>query len=43
MHQKWNLGFWVTDISRHAYIKSRMMQSIFRKLREMEVEVTSFN
>jgi small-conductance mechanosensitive channel len=43
MHQKWDLSFWVTDISRHAYIKSRMMQSIFRKLREMEVEVTSFS
>jgi potassium-dependent mechanosensitive channel len=43
MRQKWDLSFWVTDISRHAYIKSRMMQSIFRKLREMEVEVTSFN
>ncbi|MCU0372992.1 MAG: mechanosensitive ion channel [Ignavibacteria bacterium] len=43
MLQKWEINFWVTDIARHAYIKSRMMQSIFRKLREMEVEVTSFN
>lgn len=40
--QKWELSFWVNDISRHTKIKSSFIQCVFEKLHNNGIQVTSF-
>ncbi len=40
--QKWELTFWVNDISRHASIKSSLIQCVFEELNDNGIQVTTF-
>lgn len=40
--QKWELSFWVNDISRHISIKSSLIKCVFEKLNEKGIQVSSF-
>ncbi len=40
--QKWELSFWITDIGKYSYIKSKTIQIIFEKLKENSIEVVTF-
>lgn len=40
--QKWELSFWITDIAKFSYIRSKTIQAIYEKLKENNIEVVTF-
>jgi small-conductance mechanosensitive channel len=40
--QKWELSFWITDIGKYSYIRSKTIQIIYGKLNENKIEVVTF-